>query len=84
MILSSDPAKPTSIVAVYKRGHNLLKLTKPGYFESLKTGLCQAWIKLRITVQPLTEAVIFPNVPKTLSPIDRVNKWWLHPFRPHH
>ncbi|CAA0386112.1 putative Phytocyanin domain, cupredoxin [Arabidopsis thaliana] len=66
----------TSTVAVYKTGHDLIKLTKPGvhYFVSLKTGLCQAGIKLRVTVQPSTEAVTFPNVPKKkLSPI--VNRW---------
>ncbi|CAH8268475.1 unnamed protein product [Arabidopsis lyrata] len=84
--LEFKSCEQNSTVAVYKTGHDLIKLTKPGvhYFVSLKTGLCQAGIKLRVTVQPLTEAVtLFPNVPKKkLSPI--VNRWWLHPFRPHH
>ncbi|KAG7579488.1 Cupredoxin [Arabidopsis thaliana x Arabidopsis arenosa] len=85
--LDFKSCEPNSTVAVYKTGHDLVKLTIPGvhYFVSLKTGLCQAGIKLRITVLPLTEAATFPNVPKKkLSPIDRLNRWWLHPFRPHH
>ncbi|KAG7565520.1 Phytocyanin domain [Arabidopsis suecica] len=85
--LDFKSCEPNSTVAIYKTGHDLIKLTKPGmhYFVSLKTGLCQAGIKLRVTVQPSTEAVTFPNVPKKkLSPIDRFNRWWSHPFRPHH
>ncbi|KAL1215118.1 Mavicyanin [Cardamine amara subsp. amara] len=78
----------TSRVAVYNTGHDLVKLTKPGvhYFVSLKTGLCEVGLKLRVMVQPLTKTVTFPNVPKKkikLSPIDRLNRW-LHTFRPHH
>ncbi|KAG7584143.1 Phytocyanin domain [Arabidopsis suecica] len=85
--LDFKSCEPNSTVAVYKTGHDLVKLTKPGvyYFVSLKTGLCQAGIKLQVTVQPSSEAVTFPNVPKKkLSPIDRLNRWWFHPFRPHH
>ncbi|CAH8262611.1 unnamed protein product [Arabidopsis lyrata] len=85
--LDFKSCEQNSTVAVYKTGHDLVKLTKPGvyYFVSLKTGLCQAGIKLRVTVQPSSEAVPFPNVPrKKLSPIDRLNRWWFHPFRPHH
>ncbi|XP_010431322.1 PREDICTED: early nodulin-20-like [Camelina sativa] len=80
--------EPNSTVAVYKTGHDLIKLTKPGvhYFVSLKTGLCQAGIKLRVTVQPSTEDVTLPDVPKRLSPINRCSRWrpWLCIFRPHH
>ncbi|EOA25440.1 hypothetical protein CARUB_v10018776mg [Capsella rubella] len=61
--------EPTSAVAVYKTGHDLVKLTKPGvhYFVSLKTGLCQAGIKLRVNVLPsLAEDDTLPNskIPK--------------------
>ncbi|XP_010470172.1 PREDICTED: uclacyanin 1-like [Camelina sativa] len=87
--LEFESCKPTSTVAVYKTGHDLVKLTKPGvhYFVSLKTGLCQAGIKLRVTVQPSTEDVTFPSVPKKKmksSPIGFFNRWWLRIFRPHH
>ncbi|XP_023643207.1 early nodulin-20 [Capsella rubella] len=77
--------EPTSTVAVYKTGHDLIKLTKPGvhYFVSLKTGLCQAGIKLRVNVLPSTEDdTNLPNVPK----INRCNRWswWLCLLRPNH
>ncbi|KAL1191891.1 Mavicyanin [Cardamine amara subsp. amara] len=80
--------EPTSRVAEYKTGHDLIKLTKPGvhYFISLKTGLCQAGLKLKVTVRPLPQAVTSPNVPTIrLSPIERLNRW-LRSFRPppHH
>ncbi|XP_010468655.1 PREDICTED: uncharacterized protein LOC104748756 [Camelina sativa] len=87
--LEFESCEPTSTVAVYKTGHDLVKLTKPGvhYFVSLKTGLCQAGIKLRVTVQPSTEDVTLPSVPKKKmksSPIYHFNRWWLRIFRPHH
>ncbi|CAN8275266.1 unnamed protein product [Cochlearia groenlandica] len=76
--------EPTSTVAVYKTGHDLVKLTKPGvhYFVSMKTGLCTAGIKLRVNVLPLPEeAVTTPNVPR----VNRRNGWWwLRPFIPPH
>ncbi|KAL1191884.1 Mavicyanin [Cardamine amara subsp. amara] len=78
--------EPTSRVAEYKTGHDLIKLTKPGvhYFISLKTGLCQAGLKLKVTVRPLPQAVTSPNVPTMrLSPIERLNRW-LRSFRPPH
>ncbi|CAN8287802.1 unnamed protein product [Cochlearia groenlandica] len=80
--------EPSSTVAVYKTGHDLVKLTKPGvhYFVSMKTGLCTAGIKLRVTVLPLPEP---PNVSRTkkmtLPHVNRRNRWWwLRPFRPPH
>ncbi|KAL1191887.1 Mavicyanin [Cardamine amara subsp. amara] len=77
--------EPTSRVAEYKTGHDLIKLTKPGvhYFISLKTGLCQAGLKLKVTVRPLPQAAVTsPNVPTMrLSPIERLNRW-LRSFRP--
>ncbi|CAN8258141.1 unnamed protein product [Cochlearia groenlandica] len=81
--------EPTSTVAVYKTGHDLVKLTKPGvhYFVSMKTGLCTAGIKLRVTVLPLPKDVTTPNVPRTgmVPPFNRRNSWWwLRPFRPPH
>ncbi|XP_010514244.1 PREDICTED: early nodulin-20-like [Camelina sativa] len=86
--LEFKSCESNSTVAVYKTGHDLVKLTKPGvhYFVSLKTGLCQAGIKLRVTVQPSTEDVTLPDVPKKLSPINRCNRWrwWLCIIRPHH
>ncbi|XP_010423489.1 PREDICTED: uncharacterized protein LOC104708588 [Camelina sativa] len=87
--LEFESCKPTSTVAVYKKGHDLVKLTKQGvhYFVSLKTGLCQAGIKLSVTVQPSTEDVTLPSVPKKKmksSPIYHLNRWWLRIFRPHH
>ncbi|CAN8274866.1 unnamed protein product [Cochlearia groenlandica] len=81
--------EPTSTIAVYKTGHDLVKLTKPGvhYFVSMKTGLCTAGIKLRVTVLPLPEDVTTPDVPRTgmVPPFNRRNNWWwLRPFRPPH
>ncbi|KAL1212864.1 Mavicyanin [Cardamine amara subsp. amara] len=86
--LEFKSCEPTSRVAEYKTGHDLIKLTKPGvhYFISLKTGLCQAGLKLKVTVRPLPQAVTSPNVPtQRLSPIERLNRW-LRSFRPppHH
>ncbi|CAN8274806.1 unnamed protein product [Cochlearia groenlandica] len=75
--------EPTSTIAVYKTGHDMVKLTKPRvhYFVSMKTGLCTAGIKLRVTVLP-KETVTTPDV----QPVNRRNGWWwLGPFRhPHH
>ncbi|CAN8274862.1 unnamed protein product [Cochlearia groenlandica] len=74
--------EPTSTIAVYKTGHDMVKLTKPGvhYFVSMKTGLCTAGIKLRVTVLP-EEAVTTPDVPR----VNRRNRWWwLGPLRPPH
>ncbi|XP_023634314.1 uclacyanin 1 [Capsella rubella] len=84
--LDFESCTPTSTVAVYKTGHDLVTLTRPGvhYFVSLKTGLCHAGIKLRIMVQPSTEDVTLPDAPKKLSPIGYLNRWWLRFFRPHH
>ncbi|CAN8238155.1 unnamed protein product [Cochlearia groenlandica] len=83
--------EPNFTLAVYKTGHDLVKLTKPGvhYFVSMKTGLCIAGIKLRVTVLPLSETVTTPNIPKTrMATFPRVNGrnrwWWLRPFRPPH
>ncbi|CAN8268484.1 unnamed protein product [Cochlearia groenlandica] len=83
--------EPNSTLAVYKKGHDLVKLTKPGvhYFVSMKTGLCTAGIKLQVTVLPLSETVTTPNIPKTrMATFPRVNGrnrwWWLRPFGPPH
>ncbi|EOA22137.1 hypothetical protein CARUB_v10002695mg [Capsella rubella] len=86
--LDFESCNPTSTIAVYKTGHDIVRLTRPGvhYFVSLKSGLCHAGIKLRVTVQPSTEDVTVPDVPKMkLSPINRCTRWWwLCSFRRHH
>ncbi|CAN8268480.1 unnamed protein product [Cochlearia groenlandica] len=83
--------QPNSTIAVYKTGHDLVKLTKPGvhYFVSMKTGLCIAGTKVRVTVLPLPKDVTRSNVPRTrMATLPRVNRrntwWWLRPFRPPH
>ncbi|CAN8237818.1 unnamed protein product [Cochlearia groenlandica] len=66
---------PTSPVAVYKTGHDIVKLTKPGvhYYISSKTGHCNAGLKLRVMVKPM---------PK-MSLVDRIKRWF-RSFKPHH
>ncbi|CAG7872240.1 unnamed protein product [Brassica rapa] len=61
----------TSPVAVHNAGQDLIRLTKPGirYFITSKIGHCEAGLKLRVVVQPLSK-----SVPKKmqLSPFDRL------------
>ncbi|KAG2261699.1 hypothetical protein Bca52824_068778 [Brassica carinata] len=72
----------TSPVAVHNGGQDLIRLTKPGirYFLTSKIGHCEAGLKLRVVVRPLSK-----SVPKKtqLSPFDRLIKWLHESFRPH-
>ncbi|KAH0924073.1 hypothetical protein HID58_024091 [Brassica napus] len=72
----------TSPVAVHNAGQDLIRLTKPGirYFITSKIGHCEAGLKLRVVVRPLSK-----NVPKKtqLSPFDRLIKWLHDSFTPH-
>ncbi|XP_013704284.3 blue copper protein-like [Brassica napus] len=72
----------TSPVAVHNAGQDLIRLTKPGirYFITSKIGHCEAGLKLRVVVQPLSK-----SVPKKmqLSPFDRLIKWLHDSFTPH-
>ncbi|CAH8341405.1 unnamed protein product [Eruca vesicaria subsp. sativa] len=60
----------TSPVAVHNGGQDLISLTKPGirYFITSRIGHCEAGLKLRVVVRPLSR-----SVPKKmqLSPFDR-------------
>ncbi|KAL0886954.1 hypothetical protein Bca101_010937 [Brassica carinata] len=70
---------PTSPVAVYKTGHDLVGLTEQGvhYFITPRSGYCEAGLKLRVMVGPQPKAVTYPNFPKTvdLSATERLNNW---------
>ncbi|KAG2264583.1 hypothetical protein Bca52824_071662 [Brassica carinata] len=72
----------TSPVAVHNAGQDLIRLTKPGirYFITSKIGHCEAGLKLRVVVRPLSK-----SVPKKmqLSPLDRLIKWLHDSFTPH-
>ncbi|CAH8381723.1 unnamed protein product [Eruca vesicaria subsp. sativa] len=72
----------TSPVAVHNGGQDLIRLTKPGirFFITSKIGHCEAGLKLRVVVRPLSR-----SVPKNmqLSPFDRLIKWLHESFRPH-
>ncbi|KAF3524164.1 hypothetical protein F2Q69_00046337 [Brassica cretica] len=72
----------TSPVDVHNAGQDLIRLTKPGvrYFITSKTGHCEAGLKLRVVVRPLSK-----SVPKKmqLSPFDRFINWLHESFRPH-
>ncbi|XP_013594864.1 PREDICTED: uncharacterized protein LOC106303038 [Brassica oleracea var. oleracea] len=72
----------TSPVAVHNAGQDLIRLTKPGirYFITSKIGHCEAGLKLRVVVRPLSK-----SVPKKmqLSPFDRFIKWLRDSFTPH-
>ncbi|CAN6803639.1 unnamed protein product [Brassica oleracea] len=76
---SCDTISP---VAVHNAGQDLIRLTKPGicYFITSKIGHCEAGLKLRIVVRPLSK-----SVPKKmqLSPFDRLIKWLHDSFTPH-
>ena len=75
---SCDTISP---VAVHNAGQDLIRLTKPGicYFITSKIGHCEAGLKLRIVVRPLSK-----SVPKKmqLSPFDRLIKWLHDSFTP--
>ncbi|KAG2250343.1 hypothetical protein Bca52824_080479 [Brassica carinata] len=76
---SCDTASP---VDVHNAGQDLIRLMKPGvrYFITSKTGHCEAGLKLRVVVRPLSK-----SVPKKmqLSPFDRFINWLHESFRPH-
>ncbi|KAG7559165.1 Phytocyanin domain [Arabidopsis thaliana x Arabidopsis arenosa] len=85
--MSCDRISP---ISVHKIGHDLVTLTKPGvhYFISSKAAHCEAGLKLRVMVGPLTKPVTVPNVPAKqmeLTLMDQYNRW-LGTFRPqpHH
>ncbi|CAN7079297.1 unnamed protein product [Brassica oleracea var. botrytis] len=76
---SCDTISP---VALHNAGQDLIRLTKPGirYFITSKIGHCEAGLKLRVVVRPLSK-----SVPKKmqLSPFDRFIKWLRDSFTPH-
>ncbi|KAH0869418.1 hypothetical protein HID58_076440 [Brassica napus] len=67
----------TSPVAVHNAGQDLIRLTKPGirYFITSKIGHCEAGLKLRVVVRPLSK-----SVPKKmqLSPLDHSPSYHHH------
>ncbi|CAN6803645.1 unnamed protein product [Brassica oleracea] len=67
----------TSPVAVHNDGQDLIRLTKPGirYFITSKIGHCEAGLKLRVVVRPLSK-----SVPKKmqLSPFDHSPSYHHH------
>ncbi|CAN7064487.1 unnamed protein product [Brassica rapa subsp. trilocularis] len=84
--MTCDPMSP---VAVYKTGHDLVRLTEPGvhYFITSQSGYCEAGLKVRVIVGPQPKVVAYPSFPKKvdLSAMERLNNW-LQTFKPqpHH